>query len=235
MNAEKIYTATKEAMDAYAEYNKDDFPVPEKIDESLVAYWERYNLHKPYTALYRLNRQAMEEMYTKSAKGSSKPSLSAVKRILKNDSAREALKKAWWQAGLWVVCDGYRLAGLKEAVPSIPTYDKNIDKYTPIDASGVWRPLFNGTPMEEIPMPDKAEVKTCILNARAKKERIPIMQMDVRYFNAQYFLDMVEILPNAKMYQTDSNPKSCVFFKDEDGNIGLLLPINPNSITHVDN
>lgn len=222
MNAEKIYTITKEAMTAYAEQNAEDFP--KTYDESIIAYWERYGIHKPFTALYRLNKDAMEEMYTKSARNSSKPSLSAIKRILKG-AINDALKKAWWQDGLWAVCDGYRMVGLKEAVPSIPTYDENVDKYQTMNAKGVWFPLFDGTPLEEVEIPQKGEIKQAILDAKAKGDKKAYIKVGVRFFDAQYLLDMVDILPNAKMYQADGNQFHPNYFRDEEGNIGVLLPI----------
>ncbi len=224
MNAEKIYTLTKEAMTAYAE-SAEDFP--KTIDESFIAYCECYGLHKPFTALYRLNKDAMEEMYNKSARNSSKPSLSAIKRILKNAEGRVMLTKAWWQDGLWVVCDGYRMVGLKEAIPSIPTYDETVDKYQTMDAKKIYLPLFDGTPMEEIEIPQKGEIKQAILDAKAKGDKKKLIKVGVRFFNAQYLLDVLEILPNARMYQRDENPYSIVFFKGEDGNIGLLCPVRP--------
>lgn len=221
MNAEKIYTMTKEAMTAYAE-TKEDFP--KTIDESFIAHCEYNGFHKPFTALYRLNKEAMEEMYNKSARNSSKPSLSAIKRILKG-AINDAVKKAWWQDGLWVVCDGFRMVGLKEAVPSIQTYDENVDKYQTMNARGVWFPLFDGSPLEEVEIPQKGEIKQGILDAKAKGDKKAYIKVGVRFFNAQYLLDMVEILPNAKMYQADDNQFHPIYFRDEEGNIGVLLPI----------
>lgn len=229
MNAETIYTMTREAMDAYITMHKDtELAIPNNYAE-YIPFFEQMGMHKPFVALYTLNKEASEEIYRKSAKGSSRPSLSAVKRLLKNTPAyNETLKKAWWAEGKWWLCDSYRAVGLNEAVPTIPTYDPDHDKYVPVNMVQIAKPLFDGTYMEEVELPSVAEVKQAILDAKAKGEKDkPKIMVGVRWFNAKYLQDIMEILPKAKMYQTNDNPTSMVFFKDDEGNIGLLCAVRP--------
>lgn len=231
MNAETIYQTTKAAMDSYCEMYKDAVPFP-KLNEEAVSFMEIGGFHKPLTALYRLNMEAREEMYRKNAKASYKPSLAAVKRLLKNvGTQREALTKAWWAEGLWWVCDGYRAVGLKEAVDTIPTYDPEVDKYEPVNIAGVAKPLLDGTYMEEVALPEKGEIKQAIADWKAggKQFKWPEIMVGEKLVNAQYLLDMVEILPQAKAYR-EPNDKvlSSIYFRDEDGNVGILLPMKPH-------
>lgn len=232
MNAETIYQTTKAAIDSYCEMHKDAVQF-QKLNEEIVSFMENCGFHKPLTALYRLNMEAREEMYRKNAKASYKPSLAAVKRLLKNAGThREALTKAWWAEGLWWVCDGYRVVGLKEAVDTIPTYDPDVDKYEPVDIAQATKPLLDGTYMEEVALPEKGEIKQAIADWKAggKQFVCPEIIVGEKLVNAQYLLDMVEILPQAKAYEVFSNPVSPIFLKDEDGNVGMLLPIKPHRL-----
>ena len=228
MNAEKIYIATKEAMDWYIRMNELG-----NVTDEMMESMEKVCLHLPLTTLYRLNKEAQEEMYRKNAKGSSAPSLSAVKRLLKEcQDKQESIRKAWnWTSpygkNLWVLCDGYRAVALTAGLPTIPTYDPDHDKYKPVDIGGVLRPIYDGTHMEEMETPSLAEVKQAILDAKANGDKNPKIKVNGKLFNAKYMQDMIEILPNARMYQTDDKPISPAFFMDEDGNVGIILPIRP--------
>lgn len=232
MNAEMIYQTTKAAMDSYCEMYKDAFPgIPDLREETMLLF-EKTGYHKPLTALYRLNMEAREEMYKKNAKASYKPSLAAVKRLLKNaGTCREALTKAWWADGLWWVCDGHRAVGLKEAVDTIPTYDPEIDKYEPVNIAQATKPLLDGTYMEEVALPEKGEIKQAIADWKAggKQFNWPEIMVGEKLVNAQYLLDMVEILPQAKAYREPNDRVIWpIYFKDEDGNVGTLLPARPH-------
>lgn len=225
MNAEMIYQTTKEAMDAYVAMNSEAAIEPEKI-----AFFEKYGLHIPLTALYKLNAAAREEMYKKGTKGAGKPSLAAVKRFLRGvPGYNKAISKAWWADGRWWLCDGIRAVGLKEAVDTIPTYDPEKDNWKPVNISQIMKPILSGSACHGVPLPEKAEIKQAILDWKANKngKRGPMIKVGTRLLNAQFLLDMVEILPNAEMFMEDDNALHPVFFQDEAGNVGVLLPVRP--------
>ena len=165
--------------------------------------------------------------------------VNAAKRVIKNAAkihpAKPQLHAAWTEDGQQCFMDGFRGFRLAEAMPLEVTWtvhvgkplDLNLSKY--IDAakeSNTWS--FN--------LPTLASVKAHIkaVKAERKAEGVPL-DMAIRYdlgddlprVNAQYLVDLLEILPDAKKAWLDPHRHLlCPIYVSTGTGDAVLMPVH---------
>lgn len=218
MNAETVYESIVTMIRAHASREGLTY-------ESVIARpYEYERSYDPFIAeAARLLRECREEMDRKNATGSV---LSAAKRIIKSAQSHNATLAGTWQAGgKWIYCDGYRIARISENLASIPRVQGLPEK----SISGM---MDKDHGREEIDIPTVAELKRHLLDGKSKGLKpyaYPVQILPGYYVNAQFLLDMIELIPGARFYRPDS-PKAPLYCESETGD-GVLLPVNPASVS----
>ena len=161
---------------------------------------------------------------------SSATTVSAVKRICKEAmaSVKPSLHGMFYQAGYYVICDGYRILRLKDELMCLPHLDP---KATPPDCDKIIKAELPYATLE-LQLPDMADLKCYLARWRAtlgKNNPIALALLPEELFvNPQYLLDMMQALPGARAYvNPDRLGKGMIYFKADNGD-GVLLPVNPN-------
>lgn len=167
----------------------------------------------------------------------------AALRILKNSTEEQFQKSFIDDDGRQIILDGYRAICFAKPVEGLPVEDKdNKDGFKSIKNAyfdnGVEylydKPLHLAS-LAEL----KAELKIDKANNnginKGKKKNTPVYSFGVSaddyngstpIVNLQYLIDIVEAMPNAKAsYKEDKYGVYTVFFKDDEGNKAILLPI----------
>ena len=148
--------------------------------------------------------------------------LQAAKRILKKGGeSRTAFEFAYIKDGKQYFTDGFRLAVLKNHLPLPPVpkdemyfdvsaFDRmiNIDNYKIIDTPDI----------------NKLQAYIKIQKANGIKHIVYSFGEDFTTVNANYLLDMITIIPNAKIRYTGR--KSALILVSDNGDVGLLMPVN---------
>lgn len=161
-------------------------------------------------------------------KNSKTNALNAAKRILKTaqKTPREALHKAFYNNGLQCICDGVRGVELKNALPlEMFQGDAETINLTRIidDAK-----QNNNIVLE---LPELKALKTYIKlekfkNKVAKTKDIICYDFGpgLPYVNAEFLIDLLEILPGCKAYEKNNGFN--IYFESDDGR-GLLCSVRP--------
>lgn len=176
----------------------------------------------------------------------------AALRILKNSSKEQFQKSFIDDDGKQIVLDGYRAICFAQSVEGLPVEDK--------DNAGGFKSIKNAyfdgrvelsydKPLHLASLAElKAELKIDKANNnginKGKKKNTPIHSFGISaddyngstpIVNLQYLIDIVEAMPNAKAsYKEDRHGIFTVFFKDDEGNKAILLPIKAeNDIVNV--
>lgn len=165
-----------------------------------------------------LIRDALESMDKKSGSGSR---LTAAKRISQG-AIRENLHGVWTDAeGRSCICDGYRAVRLYDHFDSIPVIEP---------WSGLGRVFAEPCRYRRvIDAPAISEVKKAAALHRAAhgKNSVPTYDFGegLPQVNAAYLVDMLTLLPGAKLYVSDYRTElSTVYFVSEKGD-GILMPV----------
>lgn len=123
---------------------------------------------------------------------------------------------------VYCVCDGYRAVRFndKSLLPEIDEKYKGAE----FDLTNVCKPSSGA---KEIQLPDIADVKVWAKTQKyvEGKKKFPkpyLLNEEIGvYVNPNYLIDMMECLPNAKVYA--ASPVSAIYFKADNGD-GVLLP-----------
>ena len=174
-----------------------------------------------------------KEMLDNDAKRSGvKTIVSAANRIIKRakTNQREILHGMFpntvnFDETLWCVCDGCCAVRFKDKMP----LEEVAAKGDLFNLNNVCMPVNNAV---EIQLPSIVDVKLAVKenvvkNSKGKKVGQKPMCVNEEislYVNPQYLLDMMECLPNAKMYA--GNNVSAIYFEADNGD-GVLLPVKP--------
>ncbi len=145
-----------------------------------------------------------------------KTQITALKRIIKNAGNRPALAGIFYDDnGRACVCDGITAIRMSDSPGELPTVPgvklEHIYKY---NAPGV-----------ELRTPTADELKTIIKESRAKKERIAFFDFGDGgpLVNARYLLNILTILPDAKIYEAATRPDiSPLYFESTRGDALLM-------------
>lgn len=179
--------------------------------------------------LAELVKQLREDVRREEAKKSGRNTqLSAAKRILKAvPDTRPAMKLPAIQDGKQCFCDGYRAVRLVNPLP-FPERPEDLGDF--IDLSKIIMMPDHATEME---LPSISELSAYIKTYKAehKKSKDPArfdFGADSKIVNAQFLLDMMSIMPDAKAYENKNNKFSGIYFVDDEGNDGILLPVRPD-------
>lgn len=167
------------------------------------------------------------------AKKTSKSSLSAMKRIVRNSrSGLDGMFQAEGNDGRtrYVLCDGYRLVRLFNDYPSIPHIEK-----AALSAKGIEDILRGATRActgRLLELPTEADLKAYIASYKAEhgKTRVIPYQLGKCYVNAEYLLDFLQVLPGCDAAEPD-HPVAPIYLTSDVGD-GVLLPIHPGSLPH---
>ena len=161
---------------------------------------------------------ALESMDKKSGSGSR---LSAARHIAANAS-RENMRGVWTDSeGRSCICDGYRAVRLSDRFESLPVIE-------PWD--GIERVFQEPCRYRrEIDAPTVSQVKQAAALYRAAngKSSAPTYDFgeELPQVNASFLIDMLTLLPGAKLYIADSRVEiSPIYFVSEKGD-GILLPV----------
>lgn len=152
----------------------------------------------------------------------------AANRIIKNaeSGTRDMLKGMFTNMlngeTVYCVCDGYRAVRFndKSLLPEIDEKYKGAE----FDLTNVCKPSSDA---KEIQLPDIADVKVWAKTQKyvEGKKKFPkpyLLNEEIGvYVNPNYLIDMMECLPNSKVYA--AIPVSAIYFKADNGD-GVLLP-----------
>lgn len=231
MTTEKILSALYRIANA-TDYFGSESALKKLVQES--DGWKENNTFAPMD-IPNLIKELTNDLYKQEARKSGKSNaLAAVKRIMKTSNVRHpASAYAYKDDGAQWFCDGFRMVGvnLEHALPV---------EYLPEKI----KPLFDGKYAEfytkntemrepiELELPDKGTLKAYIKQQKAvrpRKSKEPIAYdfgmsengKPMFICNAEYLLDMMEIIPNATC-EWDGK-FMCRFFNDYA--CGMLLGV----------
>ena len=159
--------------------------------------------------------------------------VSAAKRIIQNAERVVSNKPGFHGmfinqskdgSSLYCVCDTYRAVRFNKMMP-LQEIDTN--NCTPIELSNICLKVDNAV---EIKLPNIVDVKLAskdvVINDKKKVPKPYCIDKEIGlWVNPQYLLDMMECLPNAKVYA--GNSKQLIYFRADNGD-GVLCPINHN-------
>lgn len=202
--------------------------------QKIVASRQKVQDLTPGLMLANLMIDLREDIAAAGMKASGRGSiLSACKRILKTagKSAREKFTRAWiGKDGRQYFCSGFHALALSSPI-DVPMQD-------PAESSGngALERQVTETPAGCIPvdLPPLAMVKSHIKICKASGEcegSGKAVTWDfgpgIGIVNAQYLADILEALPAAVAVSAPDTDISPFFFRDDEGNTGILLPANP--------
>jgi hypothetical protein len=181
--------------------------------------------------LAEIVKQLREDIVKDEVKKAGRSSqLQAAKRILKSavKTNKEALTYAPILDGRQCVCDGYRAVRLASPIDGLPELPKDMQY---MDIKSI---VKMGSGAVELELPDMAKLSAYIKIYKAEhdKKAEPATYDFGEHWqivNAQYLLDMMILLPNAKAYAVKDKAVSPIYFEDDEGNDGLLCPVNPKN------
>lgn len=159
--------------------------------------------------------------------------ISAAKRIIKNAERVVFDKPEFYGmfinqskdgSSLYCVCDTYRAVRFNKMMP-LQEIDTN--NCTPRDLSNICLKVDNAV---EIKLPNIVDVKLAskdvVIDGKKKVPKPYCIDKEIGlWVNPQYLLDMMECLPNAKVYA--GNRRQPIYFRADNGD-GALCPINHN-------
>ena len=183
--------------------------------------------------LASLVKQLREDIVKDEAKKAGRSrQLSAAKRILKSaiKTNRASLTYAPIQNNKQCLCDGYRAVRLTNPISGLSELPENIEYAVDLDSI-----VKRSGDMNEIELPDAAKLSAYIKTYRAehgKKASKPMFDFGEEYqvVNAEYLLDMLLLIPDANAYSVKNKGTSVIYFENEAGDDGVLLPFPPKRI-----
>lgn len=163
----------------------------------------------------------------------------AANRIIKNAILRQSrgnLHGAWMQDGKQCICDGYHAVILDSEIPGLPKVKEDMEK---MSLEGIFKPLRTRAGVR-LSLPTTGELKAAIrLHSaeekakKASKNRKPAtwdFGKDLPTVNAEYLLDMLELLPGCTATVSESRPIiSTIYFQAEGVGEGCLCPARKES------
>lgn len=204
----------------------------DKLYEQIKS-WRDIMQHEGMTTTAYEMEQALKSIesdmrLTEAKKAGNASIVKAANRIIKNaeSGVRDILKGMFENkldgGTVYCVCDGYRAVRFKNKM-LLPEIDEKY-KGTEFNLTNVCKPSLNA---REIQLPDIADVKVWAKTQKyveGKKKYIKPYLLNEKigvYVNPNYLIDMMECLPNAKVYA--ASPVSAIYFKADNGD-GVLLP-----------
>lgn len=200
----------------------------EKTIEALTALTAG-DVKRAGDVLETIADQLRDDIRTKEAKKNGKTNaLNAAKRILKTaqKTPRPALHKAFYNNGLQCICDGYRGAQLKKPLPleELPADTETINFSRFLDDAKKNNDII-------LELPELGALKTYIKlekfkNKVAKTKDIIYCDFGpgLPFVNAEFLIDLLEILPGCKAYTAKNNFN--IYFESDDGR-GMLCSVRP--------
>ena len=163
----------------------------------------------------------------------------AANRIIKNAiccQSRENLKGAWMQDGKQCICDGYHAVILDSEIPGLPQVKEDMEK---MPLEGIFKPLRAHAGVR-LSLPTTGELKAAIRlhkaeekAKKASKNRRPAtwdFGKDLPTVNAEYLLDILELLPGCTATVSEIRPiSSTIYFQSEGVGEGCLCPVRKES------
>ena len=201
----------------------------EKTIERLYTIKENFNNENGMILLNDLILNLRDNLRTKEAKKNGKTNaLSAAKRILKTalKTPRPALHKAFYNNGMQCVCDGFRGAQLKNALPleELPADMETINFARFLDDAKKNNDII-------LELPELSALKAYIKLEKFKNK--VAKTKDIIYYdfgsglpfvNAEFLADQLEILPGCKAYAKNNGFN--IYFESDDGR-GMLCNARP--------
>lgn len=205
----------------------------DKLYEQIKSWRDTVQLKGMTATAYEMEqvlKSIESDMRLAEAKESGNVSIVKVaNRIIKNaeSGTRDFLKGMFTNKlngeTVYCVCDGYRAVRFNDKLP-LPEIDEKY-KDAEFNLTNVCKPSVNA---KEIQLPDIADVKVWAKTQKyveGKKKYTKPYLLDEEigvYVNPNYLVDMMECLPNAKVYV--ASPVSAIYFKADNGD-GVLLPV----------
>lgn len=230
MNAEKIYKNTAEAIRVFAELHeiKGEFLEELKRDPDGCARSSLAPI-RGLGVLMQLQRGALHEMQRKEGRGSQLAGAKSLLKAAKKASRGAALQGVWIDGkGHQCLCSGYHAARLLRPLEGLPKIPEDV---TPPNLD----PIFDGCQANKpLDLPSVADVKLHIAQEKAenpdkyKGKRAKPVLYDFGdgkpLVNAQYLLDLLQLLPNCSA-TWDGNPIRIIMFNAQEGD-GCLCPVH---------
>ncbi len=183
----------------------------------------------------KLLRDALEaQIRTETAKAKGCTSATTViTRMLKTAAkteTREAVHFAWLdENGRQLTCDGYRAFRLRDTLP-LPVMPENVK---PLDIAHLFADGIKNERIQ-LDLPDVAELKARIAIAKANKAQGGAtwdFGKGLPEVSAAYLLDLLSVLPDAKLYADRNDPWISPLYAESDKGDALLLPVRTEAKT----
>lgn len=209
MTNEKLYTLAVEAIRELAE--------SAELADEIINSPRSYKHQRRSESAAQLLLALQEKL---DCAGGKSHVVTAAKRIIKEFGRGGGHEPCGWidTNERFCVCSGYHAARLAYDLPSLPHGKQAID----LDKA-VRRPQT----LTPVDLPSIGEIRAHIAANRGKKPAAPfILNIDGFEWgcNAQYLLDMLQILPDCTAYTPDG-PLAPMWFSAPDGSDGTLLPV----------
>lgn len=223
MTTEKLYTLARAACIEYARASG--------IENDTETWAENaINRCPEIAACYELAAALRDDLTKKSGRGSV---LSAAKRLVKNgqkNARSDTFKGVWTTEAGQCMCDGYRGVILYDPLPGLPPVPATLDQYFNLEGTIDGAKHDSTREITDI-LPTVPQAKETLARMKAahpdayKRTRhyLPAQIADTGiYVNPEYLIDMLEILPGARVFaSTHYRP---LYFEAPTGR-GVLLPV----------
>ena len=199
---------------------------PEEKENVLKMIDNNITVNSPcmlYQAIANLYNELTDDLRKETAKASgNSKALTAAKRILKS-AYKECLQFAYIKGNKQYFTDGYRAAILTDFLP-LPELPRNLQY---MDISAFDRSIDNKN-TKILPTPDISKLQAYIKIEKSKGNKKPLYCFgeNTTVCDANYLLDILYIIPNAKIYFSGRlNP---IIFTNNTDNKAILIPVNSN-------
>ena len=141
-------------------------------------------------------------------------------------NTNEKLSGYWLHKGKQAICDGFRIFLFVNENTTLPKLPANIETMSEKSIDDMFNDPRKNT--IEIEKPNTALLKAYIKRTKTKYSS-PAYHFGDRVVNAQYLLDVLEVMPNCKLYVSGEQNSYIkpIYAVDDEGNESLLLPIRP--------
>lgn len=148
-------------------------------------------------------------------------------------NTNEKLSGYWLHKGKQAICDGYRIflfanenTTLPKLPANLPKLPANIETMSEKSIDDMFNDPRKNT--IEIEKPNTALLKAYIKREKTKYSS-PAYHFGDRVVKAEFLLDLLEVMPNCKLYVSGEQNSYIkpIYAVDDEGNESLLLPIRP--------
>lgn len=150
-----------------------------------------------------------------------------VNKMITKTVLNDNLRGYWMYKGKQAVCDGCRIFLFKNENTTLPKLPEKAETLPDKQIDDIFNvPRNNDLELEK---PNTALLKAYIKRNKTKYT-YPSYHFGNIIVSSQYLCDLLEVMPNCKLYMSSDKQKgyiTAVYAVDDEGNEALLLPVRP--------